>query len=69
MIGSRVPTKDWDQALPDDIKGGIGGKLDFSHPYHFCFQMFFARFMDVLTSDVDKRFRKYKSKENVAFVF
>jgi hypothetical protein len=59
-----------DEALPDDIKGGgLGGKLSFDHPYHFCFQMFFARFMELLTSEVDKRFAKRRFKEKVAFVF
>lgn len=67
-IGAMVPTKDWDETLPNDIKGGgLGGKLSFDHPYHFCFQMFFARFMDLLTSEIDKRFPK--RKETVAFVF
>src|SRR5712692_891370 len=65
-----VPTKDWDEALPQDIKGGgLGRKLSFDHPYHFCFQMFFARFMELLTDEIDKRFAKRKFKEKVAFVF
>ena len=69
-IGAMVPTKDWDEALPENIKGGgLGGKLSFDHPYHFCFQMFFARFMELLTGEIDKRFAKYKIKEKVAFVF
>jgi Protein of unknown function (DUF3800) len=69
-IAGMVPTKDWDDALPEDIKGGgLGGELSFDHPYHFCFQMFFARFMDLLTSETDKRFAKHRFKEKVAFVF
>ncbi len=68
-IGGMVPTKDWEQALPNDIKSGLGGRLDLSHPYHFCFQMFFARFMDLLTNEIDRRFGKYKFKEEVAFIF
>jgi hypothetical protein len=69
-IGAMVPTKDWNEALPEDIKGGgLGGKLTFDHPYHFCFQMFFARFMELLTIEIDKRFANRKIKETVAFVF
>jgi hypothetical protein len=66
-IGAMVPTKDWNEALPEDIKGGGLGSSSFAHPYHFCFQMFFARFMDLLTTEIDKRFPK--TKEKVAFVF
>lgn len=67
-IGAMVPTKDWNAALPEDIKGGgLGSKLSFDHPYHFCFQMFFARFMELLTHEIDNRFPK--RKEKVAFVF
>lgn len=69
-IGGMVSTKDWDEALPESIKGGgLGGKLSFDHPYHFCFQMFFARFMDLLTGEIDKRFARQKFREKVAFVF
>jgi hypothetical protein len=76
-IGGMVPTKDWHEAVPDDIKaGGIGGRLDFSHPYHFCFQMFFARLMDVLTEEVDRILKAKRSpfaknfhKEKVTFIF
>lgn len=69
-IGGMVSNRDWNEVLPDRIKGNIGGKLDFSHPYHFCFQMFFVRFMDYLTKDIDRRFpRKSGFEEKVAFVF
>jgi Protein of unknown function (DUF3800) len=69
-IGGMVPTKDWNEQLPAEIKGGgLGGRLSFDHPYHFCFQMFFARFMNVLTTEIDKRFEQQKFREKVAFVF
>ena len=69
-IAGMVPTKDWDEALPEDIKGaGLGGKLSFDHPYHFCFQMFFACFAELLTGEIDKRFAKQKFKERVMFIF
>jgi hypothetical protein len=69
-IGGMVPTKDWNEALPEDIKGGgLGGRLNFDHPYHFCFQMFFVRFMELLTEEIDKRCSRQKLKEKVAFVF
>jgi len=70
-FGGMVSNKDWNEVLPDRVKGVVvGGRLDFSHPYHFCFQMFFVRFMEYLTTDIDRRFpRNPGFKEKVTFVF
>jgi len=69
-IGGMVPTKEYDQLLPEDVKGGGLGSLSFDHPYHFCFMMLFANFLDYLKRDIDNRFsRKPGFEEKVAFVF
>jgi hypothetical protein len=69
-IGGMVPTKEYDQLLPEDTKGGGLGELSFDHPYHFCFMMLFARFLEYLKKDIDTRFpRRPGHEEKVAFVF
>lgn len=69
-VGGMVATKDWVNHLPEGLKDGKRGRLNFRHPYHFCFQMFLVRFMEYLKSDVDKRFHRSKGQEEgVAFVF
>jgi Protein of unknown function (DUF3800) len=69
-IGGMVPTKEYDQLLSEDTKGGRLGELSFDHPYHFCFMMLFARFLEYLKKDIDNRFpRRPGYEEKVAFVF
>lgn len=72
-VGGMVATKDWVNHLPEGLKDGKRRRrrtLNFRHPYHFCFQMFFVRLMEHLKSDVDKRFHRSKGREEgVAFVF
>lgn len=69
-VGGMVGTKDWDEIMAPRFKEGYLGQLSFSHPYHFCFQMLFVRFMEYLKDDIDKRFPRRKGfEERVAFVF
>lgn len=70
-IAGMVTTKDFDELMGAAARGtGYFGSLNFSHPYHFCFQMLFVRFRDYLTNEIDERFpRKDGQKETVAFVF
>ncbi|MGC2304623.1 DUF3800 domain-containing protein [Candidatus Binatus sp.] len=68
-IGGMVPTREYDQLLPEQIREGLG-ELSFDHPYHFCFAMLFARFLEYLRKDIDNRFpRNPGFEEKVAFVF
>jgi len=69
-IGGMVPTKDYDQILAPEFDDKNLGKLNFVHPYHFCFQMLFVRMMEYLKNEIDQRFpRRPGFKERVAFVF
>jgi hypothetical protein len=70
-IGGMVPTKDYDELMAPGLRSPSDARrLQFSHPYHFCFAMLLVRFMAYLTSDIDQRFpRKPEFKEKVAFVF
>jgi hypothetical protein len=69
-VAGMVGTKDWDEIMAPQYKRGYAGKLSLRHPYHFCFQMLFVRFMEYLKDDIDKRFRRRKgAEERVAFVF
>jgi len=68
-IGGMVSTKDYDKALPADVKAGLGS-FTLSHPYHFCFQMLFVKFYDLLVGEMDEHYRQYGLRgEKVAFVF
>lgn len=68
-IGGMVPTKEYDQLVPENVKGGAD-KISLEHPYHFCFTMLFARFLEYLKLDIDRRFpRRPGAEEKVAFVF
>jgi hypothetical protein len=68
-IGGMVSTKDYNTILPDEVKAGIGSFV-LNAPYHFCFQMLFVKFYDLLVGEVDSHYRKFgKDGEKVAFVF
>jgi hypothetical protein len=69
-IGGMITTTPYDQILAPEIKDNRLGKLSFEHPYHFCFQMLFIKFMEYLKNDIDRRFpRQPGNEERVAFFF
>lgn len=40
-----VGTKDWYEIMAPRYKCSYAGKLSLRHPYHFCIQMLFVRFL------------------------
>jgi hypothetical protein len=69
-IGGMVPTKDYESQISPDVKARLGS-FDLSHPYHFCSQMLFVKFYDLLTGEIDSHLaNKHRPNAgNAAFVF
>jgi len=59
-IGAAVSVRDYEEVVPKWLKD------EDQHPYFFCFRLFLDALLDIISKDID---RKFKTKKSVACIF